>query len=315
MQVSIVLPIHNEQDNVEPVIDEIFTQLKAHNIPAEVIAIDDGSTDDSLARLKALLPRYQDLRVFSFRRNLGQAAAFDAGFRLAIAPVIVTMDADGQNDPADIPKLLKHIQEGYDLVTGMRAKRKDGLFLRKIPSHIANGIIRIVTRTKATDLGCSLKAYRREITEDLMLYGEMHRFVSILGEMQGARLFEVDVNHRPRTRGESKYGLMRTFKVIFDLMTVWFFMNYQTKPSYVFGGLSLFSLTASGGLSLYVMYEKYFEGNFVHKNPLFIIAIVLFMIGIQFIVFGFLAEVLVRTYYESQSKRPYSFKYVSDGRN
>lgn len=315
MQVSIVLPIHNEQDNIEPVIDEIFTVLKTHGIAPEVIAVDDGSTDQSLERLKSLLPRYKDIRVFSFRRNQGQAAAFDAGFRLATSPVIVTMDADGQNDPADIPKLLKYIGEGYDLVTGRRAKRKDGLLLRKIPSLIANAIIRMVTRTSATDLGCSLKAYRREITEDLMLYGEMHRFVSILGEMQGARLYEVDVNHRPRTRGESKYGLMRTFKVLFDLMTVWFFMNYQTKPSYVFGGLSFFSLISSFGLSLFVIYEKYFEGIFVHRNPLFIIAIVLFMIGIQFIVFGFLAEILVRTYYESQSKRPYTYKYVSDGRD
>ncbi len=315
MQLSVILPIHNEEENIHPVITEIHQVLSRHNIIFEIIAIDDGSKDNSLRELKSLLSVYPNLRILAFRINRGQSAAFDAGFRAATAPILVTMDADGQNDPADIPHLIERIDQGYDLVTGKRSQRCDDMILRRIPSLIANGIIRWVTGTKATDLGCSIKAYRRDIIEEIFLYGEMHRFISILAEMQGARLTELPVNHRPRTRGQSKYGLKRTFKVLFDLMTVWYFMNYQTKPSYVFGGLSLLSMTTSFGLATFVLYEKYFFGIFVHRNPLFVIAMILFVVGMQFIVFGFLAEVLMRTYYESQNKRPYTFKYTSDGQD
>lgn len=310
IDISVILPIYNEEDNIQPLLVEIQSALS--NYKYEILAIDDGSRDKSLHVLKELSHKLPELRIFSFRGNRGQSAAFDAGFRHARGKVVVTMDSDGQNDPADIPKLYNMLESGYDFVTGQRAQRKDGFFLRKLPSKIANWFIRKVTGTKVKDLGCSLKAYRKEISEDMLLYGEMHRFISVLAEMQGARVGEVAVNHRPRIHGTSKYSLTRTFKVVLDLATVWYFMNYHTKPIYVFGGLSLASLFGSFLLSTYVLYEKYFEGIFVHRNPLFVIAIVLLVLSILFLVIGLLAEVLVRTYFESQGKRPYSFKFISD---
>lgn len=309
---SIILPIYNEEENIEPLVSEIRDVLRKTNTKYEIIAVDDASTDKSLQILKTLSAGASDLKVFSFRGNRGQSAAFDAGFRAATGRVVVTMDSDGQNDPADIPKLMAMIDQGYDFVTGRRKNRQDGLFIRKIPSKIANWIIRSVTKTKVQDLGCSLKAYRLEIVKELFLYGEMHRFISVMAEMQGAKIGEVDVNHRPRVHGVSKYNLSRTFKVMFDLVTVWYFMNYHTKPIYVFGGLSLATFGASFAIAAYVLYEKYFLDIFVHRNPLFTISAVLMILSIQFLVIGLLAEVLIRTYFESQNKRPYSFKYISD---
>jgi glycosyltransferase involved in cell wall biosynthesis len=315
LDLTIVLPIYNEEENIEPLISEIQGVLRTQNLTYEIVAIDDGSKDRSLEILKTLARSHTEIRVFSFRGNRGQSAAFDAGFRHSNGRIIITMDSDGQNDPADIPKLVKLIEDGNDFVTGRRKDRKDGLFIRKIPSKIANWIIRKVTKTKVHDLGCSLKAYRAEIAKELMLYGEMHRFISVLAEMNGAKIAELDVNHRPRMKGESKYGLTRTFKVLFDLTTIWYFINYHTKPIYVFGALSLSTFFGSVVISAYVLYEKYFQDVFVHRNPLFIIAAVLLILSIQFLVFGLLAEVLIRTYFESQNKRPYSFKFVSDGKS
>lgn len=309
-QISVILPIYNEQDNVDPVVEEIRAVMDRCGFSYEILAIDDGSRDRSLEVLTRLAAVQKELRVFSFRQNRGQAAAFDAGFRLARGAIFVTMDADGQNDPADIPRLVRAIHEGADFVTGRRANRRDGLFLRKIPSRVANWLIRKVTGTQTTDLGCSLKAYRRDIAREIFLYGEMHRFVSVLAEANGARVREIDVNHRARTRGVSKYGLWRTFKVILDLFTVWFFLNYHTKPIYVFGALSGGSLITSAAISSYVLFEKYRHDIFVHRNPLFLIAIVLLIFSVQFLVFGLLAEIMVRTYFESQQKRPYSFKLI-----
>lgn len=310
---SVVLPIYNEQDNIEPVIEEIRAVMKAHSYSYEILAIDDGSRDGSLDVLGRLAGAYPELRVYSFRRNQGQSAAFDAGFRLARGRVIITMDADGQNDPADIPRLMEEIRNGADFVTGRRTNRQDGLFLRRIPSRIANWLIRKVTSTRVSDLGCSLKAYRKEITGEIFLYGEMHRFVSVLAESIGARVSEIDVNHRPRQRGISKYSVWRTFKVVLDLITVWFFLNFHTKPIYVFGGLGITSATMSAGMAAYVLYQKYAFGFFVHRNPLFIISAILLVFAVQFLVFGLLAEILVRTYFESQNKRPYSFKQIFNG--
>lgn len=310
MDLSLILPIYNEEENILPLISEIQEALK--NYRYEILAIDDGSKDKSLHVLKELSHVVPQLRVFSFRGNRGQSAAFDAGFRNARGRVVVTMDSDGQNDPADIPSLLKMIDSGYDFVTGQRAQRKDDFLIRKLPSRIANWIIRKVTGTKVRDLGCSLKAYKKEIASEMLLYGEMHRFISVLAEMQGASVGEVPVNHRPRVHGVSKYSLTRTFKVVLDLATVWYLMNYHTKPIYVFGGLSFGTMFASASIAALVLYEKYVDGVFVHRNPLFTIAAVLLMLSIQFLVIGLLAEVLVRTYFESQGKRPYSFKYILD---
>jgi glycosyltransferase involved in cell wall biosynthesis len=309
---SIILPIYNEEENIEPLIQEIQDTFKNTSTKYEIVAIDDGSKDRSLEILKKLSSQNPQIRVYSFRGNKGQSAAFDAGFRHSNGRIVVTMDSDGQNDPADIPKLVKLIDEGNDFVTGRRRNRKDGMLIRKLPSKIANWVIRRVTRTKVHDLGCSLKAYRSDIAKDILLYGEMHRFISVIAEMQGAKIAELDVNHRPRLRGQSKYNLTRTFKVLFDLTTIWFFMNYHTKPIYVFGGLSIFTFFGSFLTAAYVLYEKYVLDIFVHRNPLFIISAVLLILSIQFLVFGLLAEILVRTYFESQNKRPYSFKYESD---
>ncbi len=239
------------------------------------------------------------------RRNCGQSAALDAGFRAASGRLIATMDADGQNDPADLLLLIETMQrEDADVVSGRRADRQDALILRKVPSRIANFIIRCVTRTKLRDLGCSLKLYRRDVVDDLHLYGEMHRFIGVLVEGMGARSVEVDVNHRARRAGVSKYGIGRTYKVVLDLLTVWFMRGYETKPIYIFGGAGL----GLGALSLlvaaFVLYQKLTPPYvFVHRNPLFILAVIMSVIGVQFLVLGLLAEILVRTYFESR-KRP-----------
>jgi glycosyltransferase involved in cell wall biosynthesis len=215
------------------------------------------------------------------------------------------MDSDGQNDPRDIPKMIALLEQGYDFVAGRRANRRDGFFLRKFPSRIANWFIRRVTKTKIRDLGCSLKAYRKEITDELRLYGEMHRFLSVLVEGTGARMIELDVNHRPRTAGKSKYGLGRTFKVLLDLLTVWFMKGFQTKPLYIFGGAGLALVGVAFLTSAFVLYEKLALDIWVHRNPLFILSVIFAVIGVQFFGLGLIAELSMRTYYESQDKPTY----------
>ncbi len=303
--ISVILPIYNEVENIRPLIEEIKAAL-ADSGDYEIIAVDDGSRDGSTQLLRELTASEPRLRALFFRRNAGQSAAFDAGFRNASGDVLVTMDADLQNDPRDIPLLVKKLDEGFDVVTGWRKNRKDKLFLRKIPSLIANRFIRFATGTKVHDLGCSLKAYRRPITEELRLYGEMHRFISVTAAALGAEIGEVPVNHRPRIAGKSKYGMQRALKVVLDLMTVIFLRSYQTKPIYVFGGFGLGSLLISATLSAYVLWEKFDLGIWVHRNPLFLIAVVCFLMGVQFIGVGLLAEMITRTYFESQDKTPYS---------
>ena len=302
-ELSIVLPMYNEVENVVPLLGEIEAALG--NTTFEVIAVDDGSRDGTRELLKKLTKEKSYLRVVLFRRNSGQSAAFDAGFRHATGRVVVTMDADRQNDPNDVLRLVKKLEDGFDVVTGWRKDRKDGMFLRKVPSKIANWFIRKVTGTKVHDLGCSLKVYKREITDEIRLYGEMHRFLVVLAEHQGARVGEVEVNHRARVAGVSKYGLSRTVKVLLDLLTVWFFRGYQTKPIYVFGGAGFAMIGVSMLLSAYVLYEKLAEAVWVHRNPVFMIAAVTGLLGVQSLGMGLLAEVIVRTYFESQSRSPY----------
>ena len=306
IDISVLLPIHNELENLSPLVDEINAALKPTGKSYEIIMVDDASRDGSRDEIKRLAKRHPEVKALFFRANRGQTAAFDAGFRSASGSIIVTMDADRQNDPADIPQMLKLIDEGCDFVSGWRRNRKDGMFLRKIPSWIANWMIRRVTKTKIHDLGCSLKVYRKEITDELRLYGEMHRFIGPLCEMIGAKIGEVEVHHRPRVAGVSKYGLSRTFKVVMDLITIWFMQGYQTKPLYLFGGIGSAMVGFGGVTWLWVLYDKYLNEVWVHKNPLFIIGIVLFVIGIQFIALGLLAELIIRTYFESQDRRPYN---------
>lgn len=306
MDVSIVLPIYNEVDNLVPLLDEIEGVMDETKRAYEIIAVDDGSRDGSTKLLKELAAERRHLRVVIFRRNAGQTAAFDAGFREASGDVVVTMDADMQNDPRDIPRLVAKLDEGFDFVTGWRKNRKDGMVLRKVPSKIANWIIRKITGTQIHDLGCSLKVYRKHVTDEMRLYGEMHRFISVIADSLGARVAEVEVNHRERHAGVSKYGLRRTFKVLLDLTTIWFMRRYQTKPIYVFGGLGM----SMGGLGVLccavVLYEKIHEGVWVHRNPLFLIGIMCFLMGMQFLGTGVLAELIMRTYFESQNKTAYT---------
>src|SRR5438874_559409 len=304
--ISIILPIHNERENLCPLLDEIVHALLPLEREYEIIAVDDASTDGSDQLLRRLVSQNPRLRVIIFRHNQGQSAAFDAGFRHAAGQIIVTMDADLQNDPADIPAMLAMLEEQkLDFVAGRRANRRDGLVLRKLPSRIANFIIRRVTGTRLHDLGCSLKVYRREITDELRLYGEMHRFIGVLVEAIGARTGEIDVNHRPRPAGKSNYGITRTFKVLLDLLTVWFMRGYQTKPIYVFGTLGMLLGMVSVILMGIVAWQRLVNHIFVHLQPLFTIAMIFSVLAVQFLGMGLLAEIMVRTYFESRNKASY----------
>ncbi|MET0593118.1 MAG: glycosyltransferase family 2 protein [Polyangiaceae bacterium] len=306
MDISVVLPICNEKENLVPLLDELEGVLDTTGKTYELIAVDDGSNDGSVEILRSEAAARKSVKALFFRRNCGQAAAFDAGFRAAKGNVVITMDADLQNDPADIPSMIAKLDDGFDMITGWRKDRKDGFATRKLPSRIANFLIRKLTGTRIHDLGCSLKVYRKEVTDEMRLYGEMHRFISVLAEGTGARVGEVVVHHRPRVAGTTKYGLARTVKVLLDLTTVMFMRRYQTKPIYVFGGLGALMIAAGTILSGIVLFEKISDGIWVHRNPLFMIAITCFLMGMQSLGTGILAELLVRTYFESQAKTPYS---------
>jgi glycosyltransferase involved in cell wall biosynthesis len=304
--ISVVLPIYNERDNIVLLLDEIDAALGATEHTWEIVAVDDGSTDGSRELLRTLAGERKNLKVVLLRRNYGQTAAFDAGFRNATGDIVVTMDADGQNDPKDIAKLVARLDDGYDVVTGWRKNRQDGFILRRFPSVIANWMIRKITGAEIHDLGCSLKVYRRAITDEMRLYGEMHRFISVIAEHHGARVGELVVNHRARVHGVSKYGIIRTFKVLLDLLTVWFLRRYQTKPIYFFGGIGFLLAIASGVLAAVVLWEKYEDGVWVHRNPLFILAMICLLVSVQLVATGLLAEILIRTYFESQNRTAYA---------
>jgi glycosyltransferase involved in cell wall biosynthesis len=305
-ELSVVIPVHNEVDNLVSLLDELRDVLAAQKRSYEVIVVDDGSTDGTSPLLRKLSTERPYLKAIFFRRNFGQTAAFDAGFRSASGAMIVSMDGDLQNDPRDIPAMLDRLEEGYDMIAGWRRDRKDALVLRKLPSRMANWMIRKGTGTPIHDLGCSLRAYRREVTEEMRLYGEMHRFISVLAHNMGARIAEVEVNHRARQAGVSKYDLRRTVKVMLDLMTVMFMRRYQTKPIYVFGGLGVLVLLVSAGIFGFVLWEKLHDGTWVHRNPLFVVAVMGTLVGVQLLATGLIAELIIRTYYESQGKAAYS---------
>ena len=305
-EISVVIPVFNERDNLRPLLEEIEAALVPTGRAFEVVAVDDASTDGSTRLLHDLVGEKPYLRVLFFGFNCGQTAAFDAGFRHASGTLVVTMDADLQNDPRDIPRLIAAMEQGgYDFVTGWRRNRHDNTLLRTIPSRIANRIIRRVTGATVHDLGCSLKLYRKPVTDQLRLYGEMHRFISVLVAGHGARVGEIEVNHRPRRAGQSKYGLSRAAKVLLDLLTVWFMRNYQTKPIYIFGGIGLSLFLLGCVLCVYVLYEKIFLHIWVHDEPWFQVALMFVVMGVQFLVLGLIAEVMVRTSFESQDKTAY----------
>ena len=305
LDISIVIPVYNEAESLPPLHAELDATLKALGKSYEIIAVDDGSRDDSLPVLKQLAEHDPHLVVVSLRRNFGQTAAFAAGFDQARGQVVITIDADGQNDPADIAPLLDKMAEGYDIVSGWRQNRKEPLLTRKIPSRVANAIITGNTGISLHDSGCSLKAYDYEVIKTVKLYGDMHRFIPAFASWMGVKVAEVPVKDRARQFGQSKYGFSRTFRVFLDLFTLSFLLSYQGKPMRLFGGAGV-ATGAIGVLILaYLAYVKIFEGALLSNRPILWLGVMLVILGMQFLFFGLLAEIQMRTYYESQGKSIY----------
>jgi len=308
-EVTVVVPLLNEQDNIGPLYKQITESLSGQ-YNYEIIFVDDGSSDRSFDILTGLQKNDARMRVIRFRKNFGQTAALSAGFAHARGNVIVAIDGDLQNDPADIPRMIAKLDEGFDVVSGWRKKRHDNAITRRLPSLIANWLIGKITGVKLHDFGCTLKAYRRDVLAETKLYGEMHRFIPVLASWSGARIAEMVVNHRPRTAGSAKYGLGRTIKVILDLITVKFLGSFSTKPIYIFGGLGLASAIGAAGTGSVVLYQKIIYNFDMSGNPLLILTAVLITTTIQFILMGLLAELLIRTYHESQNRPTYLIKEI-----
>ena len=312
MDLSIVIPLYNEERNVEPLCAQLKTALDGVGQEYEIIIVDDGSTDGSFDVLKRLHKGDERLKVIRFRRNFGQTAAFAAGFDRSQGEVVITMDADLQNDPADIPLLLEKIEEGYDVVSGWRLHRQDPFLTRRLPSMMANWLISQVTGVHLHDYGCSLKAYRREVVKNVQLYGELHRFIPAIANWMGVSVAEVPVRHYPRRFGRSKYGLSRTARVLLDLLTVRFLLSYSTRPIHIFGGLGLISFAAGIGLGGYLSFVKFGLGQDIGDRPLLLLAILLMVMGVQLISMGLLGELVVRTYYETLDKPIYAVREILD---
>jgi len=310
MDLSVVVPIYNEAENLRPLCQRIHEALASTNWLYEVVLVDDGSTDGSAQILTLLHAEDPRLKVLRFRRNFGQTAALAAGFAYAHGRVIVSLDGDLQNDPFDIPRLVAKLDEGYDLVNGWRVNRQDPFLHRRLPSRIANWLISLTTRVKLHDYGCTLKALRSEVAKELKLYGEMHRFIPALAGDLGARIVEMPVTHHPRQRGRSKYGLTRTLWVLLDLLTVKFLSSYATRPSHLFGLCGLVATMLGGAISLILGIQKVFFGVKLADRPLLLLGVLLVVIGVQFVTFGLIGEMLARTYHESQEKPIYWIKEV-----
>lgn len=308
--VSVVVPVYNEVESLPHLIEAIATTLIETNLNYEIICVDDGSKDGSAELLKSLAQTRKNLKAVLLRRNYGQTPAMSAGFNYARGKVIITMDGDLQNDPADIPRLLAKLEEGYDLVSGWREKRQDAALTRLLPSKIANWLIGRVTGVELHDYGCSLKAYRSELVADMNLYGELHRFLPALAFIEGARITELPVGHHARRYGRSKYGLGRTFRVVMDLLTVYFMKKFLTRPMHVFGLFGISAMALGTLIGLYLTVLKLGFGQSIGDRPLLILAVVLLVTGVQLFSFGLLAELLMRTYHESQGRPIYRVREV-----
>lgn len=307
-ELSVFLPVYNEEENITEMHGKISRALDGLGRSAEVIYVDDGSTDGSLEELRKVAGSDERVTVLSLRRNYGQTAAMSAGIDASRGEILIPMDADLQNDPADIGKMLEKLEEGFDVVSGWRHHRKDKFVTRKLPSWVANRIISWIGGVQLHDYGCSLKAYRKDVLKDVRLYGEMHRFIPIYAAWAGARVTEIPVNHLPRVHGSSKYGISRTIKVVFDLITIKFLASYQTKPLYVFGFFGLIAFLLSFIAGVWAIVLKYgYQVSFI-LTPLPVITVVMLAISIQFFLMGLLAELLVRTYHESQDKAIYAVR-------
>lgn len=315
VDVSVVIPVFNEDESIPELHNRLSPALLSTGKNYEIIFIDDGSTDGTSDILNSI--QFQDSRVWiiQLRRNFGQAAAFSAGFDLAHGDVIVTLDGDLQNDPADIPMMIQKIEEGYDVVSGWRINRQDTFITRTLPSRMANWLISTVTGVHLHDYGCTLKAYRREVITGFRLYGEMHRFIPAYADSVGANMIEVPVNHHARRYGKTKYGLNRTFKVILDLFTVKFMLSYAKKPIYLFGGTGIVLIIVSLATLLFLMLRKLIYTTSVFDSPLFQMSTMFIILGFQSILMGLIAELLVRTYHESQQKPTYTVRKVINEEN
>jgi glycosyltransferase involved in cell wall biosynthesis len=303
-EISVILPVYNEEENIGPLNARLTESLKEVGRSYEAIYVDDGSTDASLEKLREIA-RDPRVRVIALRRNYGQTAAMSAGIDHARGNILIPMDADLQNDPVDIARLLEKLDQGFDVVSGWRKNRKDKMLTRRIPSMAANRLISAISGVKLHDYGCSLKAYRRDVLTDVKLYGEMHRFIPVYARWAGARVAEIPVTHHARHAGKSKYGLSRTIKVLFDLITIKFMSSYLTKPLYLFGTAGLICLAVSLFSMLWALYYKFVLDVHLNRMPLATLSMIMFAMGIQFIFMGLLAEMIVRTYHESQNKPTY----------
>lgn len=320
IDLSLVIPVYNEEENLRPLADEIEAALRDQPLTYELIFIDDGSSDNSFPILRQLCQTDERIVAIRFRRNHGQTAAFAAGFNHARGHYILTMDADRQNDPADIPQLMAKIQEGYDVVNGWRQNRKDAFLMRRLPSRIANRLITRLTHVPLRDRGCSLRLFRAEVVRDLHLYGEMHRFIPEMVNFAGFTMTEAPVNHRPRVAGTSKYGISRTFRVILDLFTILFLRRYSDRPMRLFGALGILLGGIGGVLGLYLAGLKIwagvergiagFQAMRIGERPLLLLAVLLIILGAQFLMMGLIAELIVRTYYEVQGKPVYYIREI-----
>ncbi|MDY6853842.1 MAG: glycosyltransferase family 2 protein [Thermodesulfobacteriota bacterium] len=309
MFLSIVVPLYNEQESVRLLFHSILEITKKLGREYEIVFVDDGSTDKTLEELLHVKNEDDHVKVIALRKNFGQTASMSAGFDYAQGEIIVAMDGDLQNDPSDIPKLLQGIEDGYDIVSGWRINRKDKLVFRKVPSMIANWMISIITGVKLHDYGCSLKAYRADVIKSIKLYGEMHRFIPALASWNGAKILEVPVKHNPREFGESKYGLWRTFRVVLDLLTVKFMLSFFTKPLHMLGFWGIISIAAGLGYGFFLTFQRLILHVYIKPlRPLIVLLLVIS--GIQLLTIGLVAEINIRTYYESQGKPIYAIKKI-----
>ena len=311
--ISIIIPVFNESESIGYLLDEVKIVMQANEFNFEIIVVNDGSEDSTLSVLDDLTSNIKELSVIALRKNYGQTAAMSAGFDNCRGDIVIALDGDLQNDPNDIPKLIIEINKGYDLVCGWRFDRKDKLINRKIPSKIANKLIAKVTGLKLHDYGCSLKAFKKEIIDDVNLYGELHRFLPVLAYIEGARIKELKVNHRTRKFGSSKYGIDRTFRVLMDLLTVWFMKKFLTRPMYGFGFVGIISILISLSMTSYLLVVKIL-GEDIGNRPMLMFALILGIAGVQLLSIGLLSELLIRTYHESQNRPIYRVRKI-DGIN
>jgi len=312
--ISVVIPVYNEEDNVAEGFREVTSVLSSMNMPYEIIYVDDGSRDATVSRLLECGGSDPHLKLVQLRRNFGQTAAMAAGFDASQYDIVVALDGDLQNDPAEIPQMVAKLEEGYDLVAGWRKARRDKFISRRLPSMLANRLISWATGVRLHDYGCTLKVMTGDIARSLRLYGEMHRFIPALANEIGARIVEVPVNHRERKFGKSKYGISRTLRVILDLITVKFLLGYSKRPIHLFGPVGLISSVAGIAILSMITYQRFFERMPMGNRPLLPLGVMMVIVGLQFLVFGLLAEVLARTYYESQSKKIYVVRRVFSAR-